>query len=110
MLPTTSSAASAAASAARDLASRIPPAKSVAATTAGAPTNADQTAAQFEGLLWSSVLAPLSQSLGPLGDVLTNALGTSAAAAQHDAFYARLRALIELSDAGAHPASDDSRP
>ena len=98
MSPTTSSAANGeAASTFRDPGARV------------APADPDETAAQFEGLLWSSVLAPLSQSLGPLGDVLTNAMGTSAAHAEHDAFYDRLRALIELSQGGGPPASDDPR-
>jgi hypothetical protein len=96
--PTTSSAASAPAGAAFDVEPH-----------AVAPANADETAEKFEGLLWSSVLAPLSQSLGPLGDVFTNALGAGVARGQHDAFYQHLRALIELSDADSGRAKDDDR-
>ncbi len=73
------------------------------------PAQADETAEKFEGLLWSSVLGSLSQSLGPLGDVLTNALGTTVARGEHDDFYQHLRALIELSAPDAEPRADVRR-
>jgi hypothetical protein len=98
VLPTTSSAADAPAA----VAFAVP-------SHPAAPANADETAEKFEGLLWSSVLAPLSQALGPLGDVFTNALGAGMARGQHDAFYQHLRALIELSDAETGRAKDDDR-
>jgi hypothetical protein len=70
-----------------------------------------EAAEQFEGLLWSSVLAPLSASLGPLGDVFTNAIGASVARGQHDEFYQHLRALVELSDKDGSRATDgDAAP
>jgi hypothetical protein len=98
VLPTTSSAISAAAA-------------SVADGETGhvnAPAAGTETVEKFEGLLWSGVLAPLSQAIGPLGDVFTNALGAGIARDQHDAFYQHLRALVELSatDAGVTGAND----
>jgi hypothetical protein len=97
VLPTTSSATNA------------PAANLAGESHAALPQSADETAEKFEGLLWSSVLAPLSQSLGPLGDVFTNALGAGVARGQHDAFYQHLRALIELSDADGSRARDTDR-
>ena len=82
-----------------------------AAAHDGAQPNPAETAEQFEGLLWSSVLAPLSASLGPLGDVFTNALGATVARGQHDEFYQHLRALVELSNAdGARPTDGGAAP
>ncbi len=99
MLPTTSSAASPAG---------VPLAVDPPRTAAESAPNAE-TAAKFEGLLWSSVLAPLSQALGPLGDVFTDALGAAVARGQHDAFYDELRALTERSGAGGAAAQDAER-
>ena len=50
-------------------------------------------AAQFEGLLFASALAPLSKAIGVLGDVLTDAVASAVARGAHDDFYHRLEAL-----------------
>ena len=97
MLPTTSSAISAAAASVAD----------GEAARLKAPVDSAETAEKFEGLLWSGVLAPLSQAIGPFGDVFTNAIGAGIARDQHDAFYQHLRALVELSDADAGAGGND---
>ena len=52
-------------------------------------------AAQFEGLLFATALAPLSRSIGMLGDVLTDAVATEVARGTHDDLYGRLQTLVE---------------
>ena len=73
-----------------------------AAAAAGEPVAAERAkadpaaaAAQFEGMLFASALAPLSKDLGVLGDVLTDAVGTAVARGQHDQFYHYLRTLVD---------------
>lgn len=72
------------------------PAGSHPANDAGpAEKRSADAAAQFEGLLFASALAPLSKEIGMLGDVLTDAVATSVARATHDDFYGRLQAAID---------------
>jgi hypothetical protein len=50
-------------------------------------------AASFEGMLFASALAPLSQALGVLGGVLTDAVASAIARGSHDTFYRHLQTL-----------------
>jgi hypothetical protein len=54
---------------------------------------ADDTAARFEGMLLAGALAPLSQELGVLGDVLTDAVAAAVARGSRDEFYRHLQTL-----------------
>ena len=75
---------------------------SSAANAAGAPApdppvaaSGEDAAARFEGMLFSSALAPLSQAIGVLGDELVNAVATEVARGSHDEFYRRLQTLVD---------------
>jgi hypothetical protein len=59
-------------------------------------------AARFEGMLFASALAPLSQALGVLGDVLTDAMATAVARGSQDDFYRRLQALTDAAGDDGH--------
>jgi len=70
----------------------------------------DAAAAQFEGMLFASALAPLSKELGVLGDELTSAVATAVARGQHDEFYRHLRSLVDAAEADASQPKDITRP